>query len=346
MDTDEIRAEFDRHYPVAQKFAAKVLQEIEAILAIQHLSLAVPLESRVKSLASITEKLQRKPQNIKSIVDISDFVGVRAILLFSRDADDLGAAIENHFTVLEKEDTGIRLGEKEFGYQSRHYRVSLPREWLTVPSLAPFRELCAELQVRTAAQHIWAATSHILQYKQEQSVPLPLRRSIYRVSALLETVDLEFERLLGERRQYVEQTAEPSTEQPLDVDVLANILNRSLPEKNKEEVEDYSELLSELIAAGFHTTADVAALIARRLPEAMAREQAVMRAFKREQPDSTGRIYAVVYGDRYGGHISRMDAGVFFSHTGLVREMLGRKAKSKSKQARSKTRPGRKRDIE
>lgn len=57
--------------------------------------------------------------------------------------------------------------------------------------------LKAEVQVRTVTQHVWAAASHVLQYKQEASVPLPVRRSIYRVSALLETVDLEFERVLS-----------------------------------------------------------------------------------------------------------------------------------------------------
>ena len=328
MNPDELRADFDRHHPAAQRFASKLLEEIEAVVVSRRLSLAVPLESRVKSLASITDKLERKPRDIKSVAEIGDFVGVRAVLLFRRDADELGAAIESHFTVLEREDTGARLGEKEFGYQSRHYLVSLPRDWLTVPSLAPFGNLRAECQIRTVAQHIWAAASHILQYKQEQSVPLPLRRSIYRVSALLETVDLEFERLLGERRQYVDDAAESSTEQPLDVDVLAKTLDRLLPERNRKESEDYSSILTDLIAAGLGTTADVAELIARHLPEAMAGEQKTLRALKGARPDPEGRVSAVVDGELYSGNISRIDAGVFFSHTGLVRGMLRRGVKS------------------
>jgi ppGpp synthetase/RelA/SpoT-type nucleotidyltranferase len=72
-------------------------------------------------------------------------------------------------------------------------------------ALAYFR-MVFELQLRTLAQHIWAVASHKLQYKREASVPVPIRRSINRVSALLEMVDLEFDRVLLEREQYVPAT--------------------------------------------------------------------------------------------------------------------------------------------
>lgn len=329
MNPDALRADFDRYYLAAQKFAAKLLGGIEAIVASRRLSLAVPLESRVKSLTSILDKLERKPRDIKSVVEIGDFVGVRAILLFRRDADELGAAIESHFTILGSEDTGARLREGEFGYQSRHYLVSLPHDWLTIPSFSPFGDLRAELQVRTVAQHMWAAASHILQYKQKQSVPLPLRRSIYRISALLEIVDLEFGRLLGERRQYVEEVAELSTEQPLDVDVLAKTLDQLLPEASRTDgSEDYSSLLADLITAGVGTTAELAALISRRLPEAMAEDQKVVQVLKSAQRDVFGRLAAQVGNHSYSAEPSRINTGVFSNHTELVHAMLRRETKT------------------
>ena len=75
----------------------------------------------------------------------------------------------------------------------------MPDDWLNVPTFREFKGLRAELQIRTLAQQLWAAASHKLQYKRESSVPYPIRRSIHRVAALLETVDLELERVLSER---------------------------------------------------------------------------------------------------------------------------------------------------
>jgi hypothetical protein len=55
----------------------------------------------------------------------------------------------------------------------------------------------AEVQVRTALQHAWAAIDHKLQYKQPQSRGLPanLQRDLFRLSALLELADKEFSAL-------------------------------------------------------------------------------------------------------------------------------------------------------
>lgn len=131
MNPEVMRADFERHYPTATKFAAKLEEELEAIVVSNRLSLAVPLESRVKSLGSILDKLERKKHEVTSVRELGDFVGVRAILLFRRDADELCEAIEGHFQVIEQEDVSARLGESEFGYQSRHYLIELPQDWLS-----------------------------------------------------------------------------------------------------------------------------------------------------------------------------------------------------------------------
>jgi hypothetical protein len=77
-----------------------------------------------------------------------------------------------------------------------HFVVEFPEPWFVVPTIGPMRGLRAEIQVRTHAQHIWADASHILQYKKESSVAPKTRRDIHRIAALLETVDLEFEKVL------------------------------------------------------------------------------------------------------------------------------------------------------
>ena len=136
-------------------------------------------------------------------------------------------------------------------YQSLHYIIRIPKHWLKVSTFADLGELKAEIQLRTLAQHIWAATSHKLQYKHEDSVPPPIRRSIYRVSALLETVDLEFERVLAERGTYIEESAKGTVQdEPLRDGRYADLRNMAWFVRNARSVDcDQSEAVAKLCLA-------------------------------------------------------------------------------------------------
>ena len=243
--------------------------------------MGVPLESRVKSWDSIAEKIERTSLKLKGIKQLNDLVGLRLMLLFRRDVTRVCELISTNFTVVSQEDTSQRLAETEFGYQSLHYIIKLPEDWLSVPTLREFDDFQAEIQVRTLAQHIWAAGSHILQYKREVSVPPPVRRSIYRVSALLETVDLEFERVLDERESYIsELRADKSRDEPLNVDLVAKILDERLPQENKMEAEPYSELLEELHHFHIDSAKRLTELIGKHLEDALAADAEQVSARK------------------------------------------------------------------
>ena len=96
---------------------------------------------------------------------------------FLTDLDKIDELIRSTFEVMSPEDTADRLGEAQFGYQSLHYTIKVPLIWLEIPTMADFGDIQAEVQVRTLAQHIWAAASHKLQYKNEASVPPPNPKS-------------------------------------------------------------------------------------------------------------------------------------------------------------------------
>ena len=66
-----------------------------------------------------------------------------------------------------------------------------------------------------------------LQYKREAGVPPPLRRAIHRASALLETADLESERILSEKDAYRETLTDAGGSELLNVDLLEKILDDS-----------------------------------------------------------------------------------------------------------------------
>src|ERR1700693_5111858 len=173
----------------AARFGAlctEIVRQIDELLKAEKITLSSPPEFRVKSWASIVEKIRRYELDPKCLAEIRDVAGIRIIALFRRDLDRIERILETNLKILYKEDTFGRLSENQFGYGSIHYEVEPPPEWMQVPTLRKLEGLRAEIQVRTGSQHIWAATSHILQYKKEAHVPPPMRRAINRVAALLE----------------------------------------------------------------------------------------------------------------------------------------------------------------
>jgi hypothetical protein len=201
-----------------------------------------------------------------------------------------------------------------------HFVLRLPQSWLTIPTFSQLGVLKAEIQVRTVAQHIWAASSHKLQYKQEHNVPPPVRRSISRVAALLETVDLELERVLDERDEYRSTLAATSVERilqdadaTLDVDLLQRLLSAEFPEENREEDEEYGALLQELFQAGIRTSRQLKDLLTEHKDTVFAEEKqyvAINRKKLRTGKELTGTTE------------DRTRSGVYFTHAGLLRRHL------------------------
>lgn len=312
MDNEHFRIEYQDNIGRAERLREVVIVQLLQLFNSNNVTLGVPIESRIKTWASISEKVARKDLNLTRVMDLQDLIGIRSILLFKRDLAQVDALISKYFSIISSEDTGNRLSEAEFGYQSRHYIVRIPDAWLSLPSLAGLNEFCIELQVRTLAQHIWAAASHKLQYKQEAGVPPPVRRAINRVSALLETVDLEFERVLNEREEYVELTrTSPTDDERLNVDNLARTLMEILPEENWFYSEPYADLLVELTNLGVTNTSSLKEILTSHLDQALRSESKRMSDPEIElsiQPNTEAF-------DRY-------ERGVYFTHAGLTRAIL------------------------
>ena len=310
MEIEILKQEYDSIRSIAQRLANSITDQIRELVSTQCIRLAVPLECRVKEWGSIQDKIERNHLGIEAITELSDLIGIRIMLLFQRDLSRMCSAITNTFLIVSQEDTSERLDEAQFGYRSLHYNFKLPEAWLTMPTYRNCARFIIEAQIRTLAQHIWAAASHELQYKQEHNVPPPVRRSIHRVSALLETVDLEFERVLQERDSYVAEVMPISVKEKLNVDLLAKILSSKLPPQNMSSDEQYSELLSELSALGIETSDSLLKIIDKHLEKALAEDVSTV-AKRREENSCTGTSQ------------ERMDKGVYFTHIGLIRIVIG-----------------------
>jgi putative GTP pyrophosphokinase len=310
-----LRSEYLSIEPSARRFCDELTRQLQILVDQQKVQLGFPISARVKTWESISEKLNRLPLNLHSITDLQDLIGLRLIFLFKRDADNFCNLMRNTFTIIKQEDTRSRLKEDQFGYASFHFVVKVPEQWLVVPAFSSFGDLKAEIQIRTVAQHLWADASHVLQYKNELNIPAPIRRSINRVSALLETVDLEFERVLNEKDIY-RQTLNPrEIDQTLNTDSLELLLDSMLPAKNKDEVEgeNYEELLSDLRRFGVSTTEELIKIINEN-KEAILEEDA--NEVRQQIHDNIAP---------FSEDPERiLKKGVFYTHVGLVRCALQR----------------------
>jgi ppGpp synthetase/RelA/SpoT-type nucleotidyltranferase len=282
--------------PQAERLKTALLAELDHLLKKENVSLGVPIESRIKAWESIAEKSERKSLELDSVAKLDDLIGVRLILLFSKDLPVVSKVLNSNLMVLESEDKSAQLGESQFGYQSQHFIVEVPGEWTKLPTWSDLGGMRVEIQVRTLAQHIWAAVSHKLQYKQEAGVPPPLRRAINRASALLETVDVEFDRLLMARDEYLEaESVASDPDELLNVDLVEAVLTKIFPVANKRESEDYDDLLDDLVNFGVDRVG--------RLKEVMNRHYGQIMEEERR-------------------HVEMKGVPVFFRLVGLAREGL------------------------
>jgi GTP pyrophosphokinase len=298
-----------------ENLCAEIVKQIDQLLRDGRINLASPIEFRVKTWASIVDKIKRNQTQPKTLAEIRDVAGVRTIALFRRDLEPIQKIIEGNFKVLYKEDTLSRLKENQFGYGSIHYEVQPPAEWLKIPTLRKLNALRAEIQVRTGSQHIWAAASHVLQYKKVTHVPLPIRRTINRVAALLETIDLEFERVLVEREEYAEQISQRKDDIPLNTESLKGLLDATLPKENRDdpEGEDYADLLDDLLHFNVSTTNELERIIKRHLKTVVKMDEQHVKASIDELESGQQPM---------GTSEERTRRGVYFTHVGLARTAL------------------------
>lgn len=324
MHKEELRAfeqEYNRVKPDLDRFRESLLVQIEKLLEIEQIPLGFPMQNRTKTWSSIVDKIESGRYTIKkSITELQDLVGLRIILLFNRDVENVCKLLYDNLNVLKQYDTKERLKDNQFGYSSVHFVASIPNKWHSVPTFLGLENYNTEIQVRTLSQHTWAEASKELQYKQEENVPRPLLRSIGRVSALLETVDLEFARLLRERDKYKNSLDEKlsSTDNPkLNVDILEALLDRYMPAVNKVTNEPYADLLENLIHFKIYDKNKLELIINKRLKQVLDADNKIVQEIlenlkDKEKKKKISYIYSEI----------RIANGVFFTQVGLIRTML------------------------
>ena len=157
-------------------------------------------KSRIKSFDSYYKKVLRKKSEdaaSRTLVPLTDMIGIRVICAFLEDLDVVEKQLQAAFDVTEIERKGNDQTVKEFGYESVHVLVKIPKECM--PTLAEPQlpaDTVVEIQIRTILQDAWAEVEHELIYKSEfNPFDKPLRRKLASINASLTLADIIFQEI-------------------------------------------------------------------------------------------------------------------------------------------------------
>ena len=151
------------------------------------------IKSRLKSIESIKEKLERKglPYTVQAIEEnLNDVAGVRVVCSFTADVYLLAEALlkQDDIQLIEKKD--YIANPKENGYRSLHLIVSVPI-FLTHEK----RIMKVEVQLRTIAMDSWASLEHQLRYKKDLEFTEEMVSELYRCAQLSSELDEKMDAL-------------------------------------------------------------------------------------------------------------------------------------------------------
>ena len=244
FDVDVLRERF-----VEERSSYERLGEVvDRVLTLDAAARGIPcvITHRAKEVHSFVKKAMRKSY-ADAWAEIKDKAGVRVITPYEESLRKLEAVIEERFDVREREDKRGALDPQELDYLGIHYIVVLQASEAIAEGVAG-RE--CEIQLHTQAQNLWALVAHGMVYKAPQDPPQDVRRSIYRLLALIELFDSEVTR--GRERVLAQPGYQEATMlSELERHFLKLTARRSDPKLSRMVVEQLRDLYSEDDVAAF-----------------------------------------------------------------------------------------------
>ncbi|RWA58062.1 hypothetical protein [Mesorhizobium sp.] len=192
--------EYELTRPSYEKLCEEISELIEDALAEANIDIA-GFSERAKSVESFREKISRKEYD-NPLDQTEDLAGVRIVCLYDEDREQIARICANEFELLKTEDRGRALGADRMGYSGTHLIVRLGPAY-SGGRYKGITNLKCEVQIRTAVQDAWAMISHGMVYKNEEDVPIELRRDLNHAASLLEIAQSKFDELRVKRAQYL-----------------------------------------------------------------------------------------------------------------------------------------------
>lgn len=186
----EARAGYVTEQPLFEAVAARVAAILESDCRAAGVYCRV--EHRAKDPRSLIKKLMANPR--LQFATLQDKAGVRVIPARLSHVAKTAEFVRERFEVASESDAAERLRPHQFGYRSVHIIVRVGGSGDPECPEEQVGKVC-EVQIRTESQHLWSSASHELEYKSDTGASPETSRSLARLAALLELVDIELERL-------------------------------------------------------------------------------------------------------------------------------------------------------
>jgi Uncharacterized protein conserved in bacteria len=263
MSKDDFSRDYSIKRPLYEQLESEVRFIIDSDITINNIKIN-KIESRIKSSASILDKMDRKMIS-KPFEEITDILGIRIVCLFISDIKKIENLISDSFT-LHSTDDKINIPETEtFGYMSLHLIASI-KDNHSGPRYDNIKGLKFEIQIRTMTMDAWANISHYLDYKSEHDIPKDLKKDFHALSGLFYVADKHFELFHNNRINEIKEirnslSSNQKENQEINIDTLAAFLELKFPDREKSNTKLYSELVDELYQYGYKTTFDLEQII-------------------------------------------------------------------------------------
>lgn len=219
VNENDLKLAFEARKPSLQKLGEWVTTTILSELLAQFGTkncvdkfLQIPPKPRVKETDSFLEKALVRKCKADPLLEITDQVGVRFVVLLLEDIDRIGKIIQSDRWLWQKDrdHEQERLAKPDyFAYQSDHYVIRTKEQFDYEGFTIPYQTPC-EIQIRTILQHAYAEMAHSSDYK--PSIQLPeedqkrVKRALAKGSALIETTDEVFKEINTHLRTYNESS--------------------------------------------------------------------------------------------------------------------------------------------
>ncbi len=151
------------------------------------------IKSRLKSVSSIIEKMERKNLDLTVSAmekNLNDVAGVRVVCSFVQDVYKLADAllIQDDVTLLQIKD--YIKNPKPNGYRSLHLIVEIP-----IFLEKEKRMMKVEIQLRTIAMDCWASLEHQLRYKKGTEFTEEMQQALFKCAQNSMDLDEEMDLL-------------------------------------------------------------------------------------------------------------------------------------------------------
>jgi putative GTP pyrophosphokinase len=256
---EKILSEYLTKKITLDSFRERVLNLLSDLLRQKNIAIH-NVSGRTKEYESLANKIDRKQGKYISLEDITDLVGIRIISYLESDVNVIADVISAEFSIdkvnsIDKRDLNI----DQFGYKSLHLVVGLNTSRAILTEYKDYKDYKCEIQIRSILQHAWAEIEHDLGYKGKSSIPDQYKRNFNRLAALLETADIEFDRLKRDLTSYESEVGELIRETPENV----KINQASLLKFNNENIilEEARELMKSITGWEYTVNSDLTAII-------------------------------------------------------------------------------------